>query len=93
MGETISLHGFVKNLDEKLCRIALNKDYGHYFRAILCLFRPDFPQNPCSTDFSRIIAKPMRAIEFFSEVFIRNLLSFFQFINLNDLPSALSILH
>jgi uncharacterized protein YjhX (UPF0386 family) len=50
-----SLHGFVNNLDEKFGRIALNKDYGHYLRAILCLFRPDFPQNPCSTDLFRII--------------------------------------
>jgi len=53
MGECISLHGFVKNLDKKFCRIALNKDYGHYLQAILCLFCPDFPQNPCSTDFFR----------------------------------------
>ena len=45
----------MENLDEKSCRIALNKDYGHYLRAILCFFRPDFPQNPCSTDFSKII--------------------------------------
>ncbi len=51
-----SLHGFVKNLDKKSGRIALNKDYGHYFRAILCLFCPDFPQNPCSTDFFRLNA-------------------------------------
>jgi hypothetical protein len=49
-----SLHGFVKNLDKKFGRIALNKDYSHYFRAILCLFCPDFPQNPCSTDLFRL---------------------------------------
>jgi hypothetical protein len=54
IGEFILLHGFVKNLDKKFFRIALNKDYGHYFRAILCLFYPDFPQNPCSTDLFRI---------------------------------------
>jgi hypothetical protein len=48
-------HGFVKNLDAKYFRIALAKDYGHCRRAILCLSRPDFPQSPCPTDFSRII--------------------------------------
>jgi hypothetical protein len=50
-----SLHGFVKNLDEKSCRITLDKDYGHYLRVIICLFQPDFPQTPCPTDFSRIM--------------------------------------
>ncbi len=48
-----SRHGFVKNLDEKFFRITLDKDYGHYLRVIICLFRPDFPQIPCPTDFSR----------------------------------------
>ena len=36
------------------CGITLDKDYGHYLRAILCLLRPDFPQTPSPTDFSRI---------------------------------------
>jgi hypothetical protein len=35
----------VKNLVEEFFRIALNKDYGHCHRAILCLSRRDFPHN------------------------------------------------
>ena len=54
LGEGKLLHGFVKNLNEKSCRITLDKDYGHYLRVIICLYRPDFPQTPCPTDFSRL---------------------------------------
>ena len=60
-----SLHGFVKNLDEKFFRITLDKDYGHYLRVIICLFRPDFPQIPCPTDFSRINGQFDRCYYFF----------------------------
>jgi competence/damage-inducible protein CinA-like protein len=42
--------------------MALDKDYGHYLRAIICLFHPDFPQNPCSTDLFRIMNSPIAEI-------------------------------
>jgi hypothetical protein len=54
-GEVNPFHGFVKNLDAKSFRIALAEDYGHCRRAILCFSRPDFPQSPRPTDYSRII--------------------------------------
>jgi len=35
---------FCEKSEQNYCRIALDKDCGHYLRAILCLFCPDFPQ-------------------------------------------------
>ena len=47
------LHGFVKKSGREILKITLDKDYGHSLRAIFCFSRPDFPQNPCSTEVFR----------------------------------------
>ena len=56
IGENNPLHVFVKKSGREILQNSSQQGSDHSLRAIPGLSRPDFPQNPCSIDFFRIIA-------------------------------------